>query len=130
MNPNNQETPIHLPEPTVETLPGQSVEKQPSQAESQPLVAQPSPGSMQIPTMVPLPAIPAVPLTQPTDTSLQDNPLSARDDADLIEKEWVNRAKAIVEQTRDDPHLQSDELSVFKADYMKKRYNRNVKLSK
>jgi hypothetical protein len=130
MNPNSQETPIHLPEPTVETLPGQSVEKQPNQAESQPVVAQPSPGSMHIPTMVPLPAIPAVPLTQPTDTSPQDNPLIARDDADLIEKEWVNRAKAIVEQTRDDPHLQSDELSVFKADYMKKRYNRNVKLSK
>jgi hypothetical protein len=130
MNPNSQETPIHLPEPMAESIPGQAVEKQPSQPEIQPSVTQPPASSMPVPAMVPLPAIPAVPLTQPVDTSQLANPQTARDDTDLIEKEWVNRAKAIVEQTRDDPHLQSDELSVFKADYMKKRYNRNVKLSK
>lgn len=50
------------------------------------------------------------------------------DDGDLIEKEWVHKAKQIVEQNRNDPHKQSEELTVFRADYMKKRYNKNIKL--
>ena len=55
------------------------------------------------------------------------NPTAASD-TDLIEKEWVEKAKAIVEQTRSDPHLQNKEISKFKADYMKKRYNKTIKL--
>ena len=59
---------------------------------------------------------------------LQDDSLIA-DDSDLIEKEWVTKAKEIVEQTKNDPHLQSDEMSKFKAQYQKKRYNKDVKVS-
>ena len=51
------------------------------------------------------------------------------DDNDLIEKEWVNKAKEIVERTRQNPYQQSQELNLFKADYMKKRYNKTLKLS-
>lgn len=51
------------------------------------------------------------------------------DDNDLIEKEWVIRAKEIVAQTAHDPHLQNREMNKFKADYLKKRYNKEVKLS-
>ncbi len=50
------------------------------------------------------------------------------DDLDLIEKEWVQKAKEIVESTQNDPHIQSDELSKVKADYIKKRYGRDVKV--
>ncbi len=57
-----------------------------------------------------------------------DAPLMA-DDTDLIEKEWVVKAKQIVERTRDDPHRQNKEINRFKADYMKKRYNRDIKVS-
>lgn len=46
---------------------------------------------------------------------------------DLIEKEWVSKAKQIVEQTRDDPYKQSEGLTMMKVDYMKKRYNKNIK---
>jgi hypothetical protein len=49
-------------------------------------------------------------------------------DADLIEKEWVYKAKQIVEQTADDPYLQQAQLSRIKADYMKKRYNKDIKV--
>lgn len=49
-------------------------------------------------------------------------------DSDLIEKEWVHKAKAIVEQTKEDPYKQSEALTMFKADYMKKRYNKTIKL--
>lgn len=54
---------------------------------------------------------------------------SVADDIDLIEKEWVDKAKAIVLQTRNDPHNQNKEMNRFKADYMKKRYNKDIKLS-
>ena len=50
------------------------------------------------------------------------------DDQDLIEKEWVAKAKQIVDKTRDDPYQQSQELTVFKNDYMQKRYNKTIKL--
>jgi hypothetical protein len=52
------------------------------------------------------------------------------EDSDLIEKEWVERAKQIVAHTRHDPHEQQKALSLMKADYMKKRYNRDIKVSK
>lgn len=55
---------------------------------------------------------------------------SEAEDSDLIEKEWVERAKQIVAHTRHDPHEQQKALSLMKADYMKKRYNRDIKVSK
>ncbi len=58
-------------------------------------------------------------------TSISDNPLVA-DDNDLIEKEWVAKAKKIIEENREDPHNQSKEMTLFKADYMKKRYNKVI----
>jgi hypothetical protein len=49
-------------------------------------------------------------------------------DADLIEKEWVLRAKNIVAQTQDDPYKQKNEMSRIKADYIKKRFNKTIPL--
>jgi hypothetical protein len=46
----------------------------------------------------------------------------------MIEKEWVERAKQVVERTRNDPYRQSEELTAVKADYLKKRYNKTIKL--
>jgi hypothetical protein len=51
------------------------------------------------------------------------------DDADLIEKEWVTKAKTIVMQTKDDPFTQNKEMTKVKADYVKKRYNKDLKMS-
>lgn len=50
-------------------------------------------------------------------------------DTDLIEKEWVLKAKQIVDHTSDDPYTQQMEIGRVKADYMKKRYNKDIKLS-
>ncbi len=74
----------------------------------------------------------SVQVGQPDDqggsTPLMGSPQIA-DDNDLIEKEWVIRAKEIVARTAHDPHLQNREMNRFKADYLKKRYNKDVKLS-
>ena len=55
-------------------------------------------------------------------------PLTADDD-DLIEKEWVDKAKEIINKNREDPYLQSVEIGHMRVDYMKKRYNKDIKLS-
>lgn len=49
------------------------------------------------------------------------------EDNDLIEKEWVERAKSIIAKTQDDPYIQKKEMSKVKADYIQKRYKKTVK---
>lgn len=65
------------------------------------------------------------PQTVPDSRALIPVPDEAADN-DLIEKEWVLKAKQIVEHTSEDPFLQQQELSKIKADYMKKRYNKDL----
>ncbi|HEU5187781.1 MAG TPA: hypothetical protein VFT87_04745 [Candidatus Saccharimonadales bacterium] len=64
------------------------------------------------------------PQTPPHD----DSPLVANDD-DVMEREWVHRAKKIVLQTRDDPYMQEKQISKLQADYVKKRYGKDLKVS-
>lgn len=85
------------------------------------------------PTLSPTLTLPAIPNHQPVVNNVVKNatipvvPMTA-DDGDLIEKDWINKAKKIVESFREDPHRQSKELTLFKADYMQKRYNKIIKL--
>ena len=65
-----------------------------------------------------------------TGQSVSSASSSTADDSDKIEKEWVDKARKIVEQTKHDPHRQSEELTVMKADYMKQRYNKIIKVEK
>ena len=62
-------------------------------------------------------------------TTQLDTPMVA-DDIDLIEKEWVKKAKDIVAMTIGDPYRQNQQISEMKVDYIKKRYNKDIKLRK
>lgn len=53
------------------------------------------------------------------------NPIVANDD-DLIEKEWVDKAKKIVENTKNDPYKREDEVGKLRIDYIKKRFGRDL----
>lgn len=53
----------------------------------------------------------------------------ADDASDGLDEEWVNKAKAIVEKTKNDPFLESRELNKVRADYLKTRYNKHIKVS-
>lgn len=82
-----------------------------------------------------LPPIPSQPPVSTTTSSassqtsgLAGMPAIA-DDTDLIEKEWVVKAKEIVERTKHDPYQQNKEVERIKADYLKKRYNKDVKVT-
>lgn len=61
-----------------------------------------------------------------TSSYSQDTPAVAGD-VDLIEKEWVEKAKNIVNSTLGDPHAQAEKISQMKADYIQKRYNKTIR---
>jgi hypothetical protein len=54
-----------------------------------------------------------------------DLPMVANDD-DLIEKEWVDKAKKIITQTKDDPYRREREVGKLQADYLLKRYGKEL----
>lgn len=62
-------------------------------------------------------------------TASTDTSTLIADDVDLIEKEWVYKAKEIVEKTKTDPHDQSKKMNEVKAGYLKKRYNKELELA-
>ncbi len=55
------------------------------------------------------------------------SPIAAADD-DVIEKEWVNKAKKVIHETKGDPYAKEREVSKLQADYMQKRYGKQVKM--
>lgn len=79
------------------------------------------------PVVLPVPVV--APLPPPSSTSdsdvavTGDNPIVAADD-DLIEREWVDRAKKIIQQTKDDPYRREQEISRLQVDYLRKRYGK------
>ena len=79
------------------------------------------------PVMPALPAIPApaAPSASGTAAPADDNPLLASDE-DLIEREWVDRAKKIIAATRDDPYRREVEIAKLQIDYLKKRYGKDL----
>ena len=54
-----------------------------------------------------------------------DYPVIA-DDVDLIEKEWVDKAKKIISETSDDPHAREEKVSKLQEDYLYKRYGKQI----
>ena len=128
MNPNYEPSDLSLPSPKIN-------ETVPHWHETAPVGPENTQTAQQMPNLIPVntagapPAmpVPAGPALATTAGAPITTPVVA-DDSDLIEKEWVEKAKAIVAGTRDDPYTQSREVSRFKADYIKKRYNKDIKL--
>ncbi len=80
------------------------------------------PKSMPVPPPLPNP----LQATSPK-VAADDNPIIAGDD-DVIEKEWVEKAKKVIAETKHDPYTQEQEVSKLQADYLYKRYGKMVKL--
>lgn len=79
-----------------------------------------------MPVLPPLQVAPVpAPITDPNPPVVDDNPIAASDD-DLIEKEWVDKAKKIIMQTKDDPYLREQEVNKLQADYLRKRYGKEL----
>lgn len=82
------------------------------------------------PPPVVVPAVPQPVPAQPAPQQAADvtNPVAAADD-DLIEKEWVDKAKKIIAETKDDPYRREREVSRLQADYLRKRYGKELGIS-
>ncbi len=90
----------------------QNVDRQ--SAPQQPTVTTP------LPSLV-VPALPTI--TPQTDDTA--GPTIANDD-DLIEKEWVDKAKKIITETQNDPYRREKEVTKLQADYLRKRYGKEL----
>lgn len=77
---------------------------------------------------VAMPALPAPVLTtaQPAPSAVSDDSLIVANDDDLIEKEWVDKAKKILAETRDDPYKREQEISKLQIEYIRRRYGRQI----
>lgn len=76
-----------------------------------------------------MPALPVPIAATPADDSQQssdDNTQIVAGDVDLIEKEWVDKAKKIIASTKGDPHLREKEVNKLQVEYIKKRYGRII----
>lgn len=85
----------------------------------------PSPPPVSLPT--PIIAVPTPTSDDSDDSSslASDSPDIASDD-ELIEKEWVNKAKKVIAETKDDPYRREQEVSRLQSDYLLKRYGREL----
>lgn len=127
-NPANDQTPgLTLPPVDPDQVSSQPAE--PSLAAPAPAVAPPVDPGLATPPAAPPASPTASPTGDPALPAQGASPLIA-DDNDLIEKEWVEKAKQLVEQTKGDPYKQNQEMNKFKASYIKKRYNKDIHLSK
>ena len=89
-------------------------------------------GSGTTPTQAQPPQPPVI--VQPTAAPINDfasttddsaTPANAKD-IDLIEKEWVAKAKKVISNTRNDPYMQEKQIAKLMRDYVKKRYGKIV----
>jgi predicted lipid-binding transport protein (Tim44 family) len=124
MNPQSDQTPgLRLPQPSFNmgqapATPPTSGYQIPTSPTSRPMA--PSPASQQVPVQQQSSATPPIP-------AVQEMPSVAADDENAIDQEWVNKARETVERTHGDPYLESRELSKIKAQYIKIRYNKDIK---
>lgn len=130
MQPDNNHESLNLPPPLNPNVAQNMPEHSGSQSAGE--VNLPPPPTATGGTHAPSASAPTTPVPDPAVTQAAVAAASddlAADDADLIEKEWVSRAKTIVEQTKNDPHLQNKQMNKMKAEYIKKRYNKDLKVS-
>jgi hypothetical protein len=109
-----------------ELLPTQTPEKEvpmPLPESSAPVVDR---DQQTVPTVArdPEPATPSPPVV-PTVTGP-----AVAGDVDVIEKEWVDKAETIVKENAEDPHAEEEAVEELQADYLQKRYNKDVKTPK
>jgi hypothetical protein len=65
------------------------------------------------------------PVDEPSAQPVGDGPAVAGDE-DVIEKEWVDKAKQIIETTKNDPHERTERVNQLQKDYLKKRYGKEL----
>jgi hypothetical protein len=135
MNPNrgeasqaNFETPPQPQSPEVED---NSLE----QAAEAPAAAPEKAGNQpQTPTLplslddIPTAGQPALPVAASDDQISRASAHAEIPDGDHIPEVWIDKTKSVIAQTRQDPYIQKNEVSRIKAEYIQKRFNKQIKV--
>lgn len=131
MNPNRGG---EQPAPQTEALSLPGPENYGSaEAAPQPVTPETAPARQAAPP-VPLPAAPVLPSSDDVTASTSaDGQATASAAApgtapERIEKQWVEKAKAVIAQTKDDPYQQKNEMTKVKAAYIEKRFNKKLRV--
>ena len=131
MNPNrggevNLEKPV-VPAETGAESDTPAAEQRPAHQESSPSKQGPAP-AIALPQDLPAAKPVVIPGNVTDDQMVHPTGQVASQKGDhIIEKQWVERAKAVVAATRDDPYKQKTEMSKVKADYIQKRFAKTIK---
>jgi len=105
--------------PSPEVTPERNPERFEQRSEATPVV-------VMAPPVLPTPVV-TLPADDTVTAVTDDNAMPAvASDDDLIEKEWVDKAKKIITQTKDDPYRREHEVGKLQADYLRKRYGREL----
>jgi hypothetical protein len=136
-SPNIPNNPNQAPQPMPENQSASKPEAAPAPAPAEkapagPTNAGPVADPSQLISAVPDPA-PVKPdnpgqalPTQQIVPGVGTNPQAAND-IDVIEKEWVDQANKVVEQTQQNPYQEEEAVESLQIDYLKKRYGHDVK---
>ena len=88
----------------------------------------PEPALPAVPDDIPLANQPVIAApVQDTNVPVPVDPNTVAADSDNIEREWVDKVKNVVARTQDDPHLQKEQVSRVKQEYIQKRFNKTIK---
>ena len=74
---------------------------------------------------LPIPVLPTPQAAVSSSSGDDALPALAADD-DLIEKEWVDKAKRIIAETKDDPYRREQEINRLQIEYIRRRYGREI----
>ena len=121
-----------LPPVSPELLPpGTQYETGPIAPEREAVPQQPQTDAGPAPVVV-APALPQPqvnPAVSDDSTALLTSVPDVAADDDLIEKEWVDKAKRIIAETADDPYRREQAVGQLQREYLRKRYGKEVGVS-
>ena len=117
--PENQQGPQSLEVPKAPEV----IAAVPSESAPPAVQGSPAPPPVLPPTLEPVTATVADSTADEADVQ---GPAIA-DDVDVIEKEWVEKAQEVIEHTKDDPYQEEEQIEDLQADYLKKRYGKDIK---
>lgn len=115
-----------MPEQSTEHLPSQETVGERSHEREQNMQQvdrQTAPPPVPVPPPLPPQRVPVPVHATPADDTA--GPVLASDD-DLIEKEWVDKAKKIIADTQNDPYRREQEVTKLQIDYLRKRYGKEL----
>lgn len=88
------------------------------------------PTAAAIPQSQPQGAMPQPAFTIPAEHAGTPSQAAPADDAETsdLDQDWINKARDLVEKTKNDPFAQAQELNKLKSGYLKVRYNKEIKV--